>query len=163
MAGRQNGSAHVLPAVVAAVESIRELRHLLNACESTCHDPAQFVVNLNGFVQAARNVTFRLQAYKGDVPKFDEWYEPWQSAMRANPIMVWLKDARNKVVKQRGLKSLSTAPVTSISSYRTPDVQSFDVPPFMTTKEIVETVSERIHSPVDRLYGVIEVRRSWVL
>jgi hypothetical protein len=49
-------------------EALEEAHHFLHACERDYHSPSAFRLNLNAFIQAARNVTFRLQSLKAGIP-----------------------------------------------------------------------------------------------
>src|SRR5712692_916878 len=71
------------------------------------HKPDMFLLHLNAFIQALRNITFRLQAEKAKFPAFEPWYAEKQAAMRADRLLRTLHDARTKVVKQIGLASKS--------------------------------------------------------
>src|SRR5664279_3760262 len=76
---------------------------------SAYHEPQEFRRHLNAAIQDLRNVTFALQGEKRAVPDFDNWYRPWQDRMKADPVLKWLVDARNTVVKRGDLETASTA------------------------------------------------------
>jgi hypothetical protein len=43
------------------------------------------------------------------VPDFEPCYAGWQERMKADPVMRWLVDARNQIVKRGDLETRSTA------------------------------------------------------
>lgn len=89
-----------------------------HGCLDNYDDPPSFQANLNACLQALRNVTFALQKEKRLIPDFDVWYPPQQDAMRANPLMRWLVNSRNRVVKSGDLELLSTATMRLILQYQ---------------------------------------------
>ncbi len=56
---------------------------------------------MQGAIQSLRSVTFVLQSVKSMIQGFESWYEGWQEKMRADPILTWAKNARNKIEKGR--------------------------------------------------------------
>lgn len=72
------------------------------------HSPTLFLAHLNAAIQALRNITFRLQAEKHQIPGFEVWYASEQAALRADSLMRRFHDARTAVVKQLGVESKST-------------------------------------------------------
>jgi hypothetical protein len=87
-------------------------------CRDAYDDPPGFRANLNACLQALRNVTFALQKEKRSIPDFDTWYPQQQELMRADPIMKWLINSRNQVVKSGDLELLSTATMRAILQYQ---------------------------------------------
>ena len=90
---------------------------LWHDCLDTYQDPTKFSTYLNACIQAARNVTFALQKEKRSVPGFEDWYGPWQEAMRRSPIMKWSVVARNTVVKEGDLATESITRATLNTDY----------------------------------------------
>lgn len=80
-------------------------------------DPAEYLPDLNAAIQASRNVTFSLQKTKSGIPGFDVWYEPWQAALRSDPIMSWMHDARTRLVHSGDLEARSSTRVRLIGNY----------------------------------------------
>lgn len=72
------------------------------------HSPTLFLAHLNAAIQALRNITFRLQAEKHQIPDFEVWYASERAALRRDPLMRRFHDARTAVVKQLGVESKST-------------------------------------------------------
>ena len=82
--------------------------------------PERFRLNLNNCIQALRNVTFVLQEAGSLLPGFAEWYDCWQERMRADPLLKWLVEARNVIVKEGDLKTHSTVRLAVVDSWFDP-------------------------------------------
>src|SRR5438067_1234385 len=72
-------------------------------------DPNAFRSYLNSCIQSLRNVTFVLQQKKASIGNFSDFYEPWQAQLRSDPVLKWVVEARNRVVKQGDLETKSVA------------------------------------------------------
>src|SRR5687767_543247 len=75
------------------------LRHARDAYS----DPTLFRSYLNACIQALRNSTWVLQKQKAQMREFDTWYGRWQETMKDEPVLRWLVEARNRVVKEGDL------------------------------------------------------------
>src|SRR5258708_6216246 len=80
--------------------------------------PEEFRVAIQNCVQTLRTVTWLLQNRKADIPHFTTWYAPWQDRMRADAVLRWLVDARNRIEKQGDLAAHSTVHAAVVASYR---------------------------------------------
>lgn len=131
-------------------------------------DPEAFRANLNAAIQALRNVTFILQSEKHEFSNFDDWYEPWQERLKANPILKWLKDARNTIVKQGELETNSTA-VVKLVTWRDHVLAELSVPPDMAPSLIIRNVPvvelvKNIHIPPgDLKNAALVIERRWTV
>jgi hypothetical protein len=130
------------------------------------HQPEFFHANLNATIQALRNVTFVLQAEKEAVTNFEEWYAPWQERLIANPLLRWLKDARNIVVKQGELETNSTA-VVKLVTWRdhilTETIVPPNIPPSLILRNIplLELINNNKVSPGDAKNAAVVIERCW--
>jgi hypothetical protein len=124
-------------------------------------DPDAFCLSLNSAIQTIRTVTFVLQAEKRAISDFDSWYAAWQERMRSDPLMDWLKHARNQVEKQGDLETKSTARVAVLADWSGPRTDEFDVPPLLSADEIADYLSQRVPDEL-RQTGVLTVERRWV-
>lgn len=125
------------------------------------HDPPRFRAFLNSLLQSLRNVTFVLQKSKAAIPAFDSWYAVWRERMALDPVMRWLVDARNQVVKQGDLATTSTTHVAIHENYRAGPVLQLEVPPELPMEAIIERVLREDLPEALKRYGVIFVERSW--
>lgn len=101
-----------------SVESrLREAHRRWHECLDSYQEPEDFRDALNAALQALRNVTFVLQKAKSEIPGFEEWYPGEQDALRADPVMRWVVDARNHVVKEGDLTTHSWLRAKVIASY----------------------------------------------
>ena len=130
-------------------------------CVRTYHDPAHFRFALSSFIQNARNVTFRLQSYKDDVPQFEKWYGSWQEVFRTSPTMSWINTSRVEITKRRGLSTNSKAVVTIFMSYLEPPVFVMDTDPSMEDDVLLQSVVKRLPSQSQR-HAIVEIRRTWI-
>ncbi|HZP31343.1 MAG TPA: hypothetical protein VFC99_20495, partial [Acidimicrobiia bacterium] len=68
------------PALGAAQAAFEDAHHLWHAAADAYHDPEPFRRHTEACIQALRNVTWRLQAAKTDLPgDFDAWYGQWRA------------------------------------------------------------------------------------
>lgn len=96
---------------------MREAHRRWHDCLDGYQSPEDFQDALNSAIQALRNVTFVLQAAKSSVPGFDAWYADEQAKMRSDPVLRWLVDARNTVVKRGDLETHSRLTIKIIADY----------------------------------------------
>jgi hypothetical protein len=162
MTSRDAGEDDAVQAALASiVEAMQDAHALLHECAENYHDPTEFRRRLGLFVQAARNVTFRLQAHKHDFPDFEHWYKSWQLQMKSDPTMRWMSDARNTVTKRKGLAANSRARANVISSYLPAGrVAEHTVHPDLPNVLIAAKVAAAI-PPEARARTLIEVTREW--
>lgn len=104
------------------------------------HQPDAFRTNLNAAIQSLRNITFILQSEKNKISDFDSWYTGWQDKMKNDPIMKWLRDARNQIVKQSDLETTSFATIRALTYFNIPIMKLQKIPPFETTEKIVNDI-----------------------
>jgi hypothetical protein len=128
--------------------------------------PEAFRANLNATIQALRNVTFVLQSEKDLFSNFDAWYAPWQERLKADPVLQWVKDARNKVVKQGDLETSSKA-VVKLITWRDHVLAELSVPPelppalILRNLPLVKFVSNA-HVPAgDLKSAALIIERQW--
>lgn len=164
-----------------AHKRLEEVHSFWHKCVDGYQDPEDFRVNLNACIQAARNLTFALQAEKRLIDDFDDWYTPWQAAIKADPIMKWLNEARVQIVHRGDLETNSLAVARLIVDYSDAAREVVDglgsarpeprgeadvreevsAPPLLTLAEILEHVSG-LELP-DRVYreSTLSIERRW--
>jgi hypothetical protein len=104
-----------------------------------------------------------LQSEQAAIPGFGEWYPAWQARMRQDPILAWLKDARNTVVKQGDLETASMARA-SILAWTEHCFGEVTVPPFAPLVEFALWMGAGLlpHLPAPlRAEAVLVVERRW--
>jgi hypothetical protein len=67
--------------------------------ETVYFDPDGFRLAAQSAIQTLRSVTFILQKNKHAIAGFGQWYEGWQKRLRADELMRWIVDARNRIEK----------------------------------------------------------------
>lgn len=130
--------------------------------KSSYFEPNSFILNLNNLIQNLRSVTFILQKNKNFSPNFDSWYEKWQIAMKKDPILVWLKEARNYIEKEGDLDTLSKIRLSIVNSYYEPPIFEKEIPPFFKTDEFIKTF---IETKLNKNYykkGLLRAERIWI-
>ncbi len=123
-------------------------------------DPDDFVTSINATLVALRSVSFMLQKERSRIPDFDSWYAP-HIERYADPLMVWLKEARNFVEKQGDLDVHSKARVTLLGGRGQPPQADVDVDPLLTQQEIAELLAPRFPQAA-AAGGLLSVERRWV-
>lgn len=128
--------------------------------------PGLFQANLNATIQALRNITFVLQSEKHSFNQFEEWYGPWKERMKADPVLMWLKDARNSVVKEGDLETTSTAMVRLVT-WRDDVLMESSIPPEVPSSLIIrnlpllEIISKTPLPPNELKGAAIAIERRW--
>lgn len=132
-------------------------------CRRTYHEPLEFKANLSSLIQTMRNVTFRVQSLKDDIPAFETWYEKkWRNFLKNHPYTQWINKARIEVVKKSGLDYKSRAKFKIIYSYEEPFLKEQEVPPYYSTAEIIESAIQSIPKEILNTC-LIEITRFWVV
>ena len=86
---------------LAAVDRrLEDVHRHWHSAERAYFEPQAFRVAIQTTIQTLRTVTFILQSNKHLIPEFASWYKPWQEKLKADALMRWMVDARNKIEKQ---------------------------------------------------------------
>lgn len=104
-------------ALTAVVRRLAHLRANWNQALERYFDPVGFLIAVQNAIATSRTVTFILQSHKAAIPSFDDWYAPFIEGFRADPIMLWAKNARNKIEKQGDLETLSQVRAELVAAY----------------------------------------------
>ena len=100
-------------------------------------DANEFRRCLNSAIQNARGVTFLLQKRKAKWSEFDAWYGAWQEDAKRNPILAWSVGARNRIVKEEDLRTLSQARISFYGERLQEAEQVMVVPPTVDVDDIL--------------------------
>lgn len=126
-------------------------------------DPETFRIAIQTAIQTLRTVSFILQSNKRIFGNFDAWYEGWQSKLRADPLMRWMVDARNKIEKQGDLETHSFVRAEIIASYyeEGPRIEvAADL--FQNPSDLISSIqTEELKKHVLK-DGVLRIQRRWV-
>lgn len=118
---------------------------------------------VNSAIQDLRNVTFALQAAKRSIPDFDEWYGAWQANFRADLVMRWAVDTRNRVVKDSDFESHSRAHVALLGSIDGVPMMAVDADPTVSNRDLAALLMRQIQLTESLTRsGVIRVERQWI-
>ncbi|PQZ67707.1 hypothetical protein CQ050_17330 [Achromobacter sp. MYb9] len=126
-------------------------------------DPESFRISIQTTIQTLRTVTFILQNNKRLFTDFDPWYESWQDRLRAEPLMRWMVDARNKIEKQGDLEAHSFVRAEIMASYYE-EGPRMEVPAelFQSPAELINGIStEALRKHVFK-DGILRIQRRWV-
>ncbi|AXV68669.1 hypothetical protein CJO81_05385 [Ralstonia solanacearum] len=126
-------------------------------------DPETFRIAIQTAIQTLRTVSFILQSNKRLFSNFDPWYASWQDKLRADRLMRWMVDARNKIEKQGDLEAHSFVRAEIVASYYE------DGPSMEVRAELFQSPAELVSNiPTDALEehvfknGFLRIQRRWV-
>jgi hypothetical protein len=105
--------------IPATHDRLAEVHHWWHEMAHWYHKPEPFRYRVGAFIQAARNVTWMLQTEKAVFEEFG-WYEAWAKRAKDDPVLKWLKDTRNDLVKQQALEPNSWLEMRCIGNPRLP-------------------------------------------
>jgi hypothetical protein len=130
--------------------------------EENYFDPERFRVSLNSFIQEARNVTFILQKNKKEIPRFEEWYAGWQDKLKADRILRWIVESRNRITKQGDLEIKSECFVTFTTDWTDEYSRRFKGNPLMPSPVLAKRVLMQIPKGFISEESLLCVERKWV-
>jgi len=131
-------------------------------CAENYYNPESFRLNLNNCIQTLRSITWLLQKSKNSIPDFNEWYKKQQSQMINDNILKWLKNSRNKIVKQGDLTLHSKAKIAIVTNWLEPPSLEIDIPPFTKTSDFVKVISKKITIKPSYFESILKIERKWV-
>ena len=150
-------------AVGAVLRRLKDLSRQWHAARDAYFQPEQFRIGLQSTITTARTVTFILQSHKASIPDFDIWYEKVQAKFRADPIMKWAVNARNKVEKQGDLITLSQVRIELVASYAGhPSTTWTPASVLASLGDIRRSIPAALLDDHVRKHGVLCVQRRWV-
>ncbi|WP_262423401.1 hypothetical protein [Brevundimonas denitrificans] len=150
---------------LAAVDQrLADLHRHWHIAEAAYFDPDAFRVGIQTAIQTARTVTFILQAQKAIFPDFDEWYSGWQDRFRADTLMRWMVNARNRIEKQGDLETHSWVRAEIVASHLSGEGPRIDAPAelFDAPWKIVRAIPRDALGEHLRNKGTLRIERRWV-
>ena len=149
--------------LAAPDQRLADAHRLWHQAEADYFDPGGFRLAVQNAIQTLRTVTFVLQSNKRKIPGFDAWYEKWQEQLRADPLMVWMVEARNRIEKQGDLEAHSLVRAEIIASYLD-EGPRIDVPAhlFDMTEALLHNVPDNALGQHIRRNGMLRIQRRWV-
>lgn len=143
---------------------LADLHRHWHVAEAAYFDPDAFRVGIQTAIQTARTVTFILQAQKRIFPDFDGWYSSWQDKFKADPLMRWMVDARNRIEKQGDLETHSWVRAEIVASHLPGEGPRVDAPAalFDAPWKIVRSIPKNDLGEHLRNMGTLRVERRWV-
>jgi len=149
---------------LAAVDQrLDDLHRQWHQAEAAYFDPDGFRVAIQTAIQTSRTVTFILQSNKRLFANFDQWYKPWQDKWRTDPLMCWMRDARNKIEKQGDLRAHSIVHAEIVASHLEGGPK-IEVPAelFQNTFQLIKSIPQNELGDHIRKNGVVRIQRRWV-
>lgn len=143
-----------------------DLSSILSDCCRNYYDPDKFRINSNQYLQTSRTITFIIQKNKDSIIDFDAWYNscvitPW----KADELMTWAKNSRNKIEKEGDLELFSTLEAALLFSYLEEQdfVISFRRKELLTAgiKKLVRLSEKSLPTGLSDA-GVIRIERQWI-
>lgn len=157
--------ATVTPEACPCLDAHRRLMDLhedIHRAIENYFDENEFRRWLNSAIQNSRGVTFLLQKRKVKWPDFEDWYVPWQDRARKNPVLAWGVTARNRIVKEEDLQTLSQAIVSNYDTHALGYEDVFSVPPSTPPQAIIAAFVEAMARDGKTRKGWIRVVRRWI-
>jgi len=130
--------------------------------EENYFDPNRFRLELNSFIQEARNVTFILQKKKSELPGFEAWYSSWQEKLKADPILRWIVDSRNRITKQGDLEIRSECNVVFMTDWTDEFTRRFNANPLVPSLILAKQVLSKIPPELLSEESLISIERKWI-
>jgi hypothetical protein len=161
----ERSELHDAACPLAAVDRrLEDVHGHWHSAERAYFEPQAFRVAIQTAIQTLRTVTFILQSNKHLIPEFDSWYEPWQEKLKADALMRWMIDARNKIEKQGDLEAHSFVRAEIVASYLN-NGPLIDVPAklFEGPRVILKGIPKKsdLGEHIAK-FGTLRIQRRWV-
>jgi hypothetical protein len=144
--------------VASAHHRLRDVHAYWHATADNYMEPDAFRRSLNSTVQELRNISWLVQKKKSTLPGFDTWYKEWQEEVRTEPVMRWIVDSRNAIVKQGDLDLLSTMHVRYHIDWEASSEMEMEFRPGTPLKAAALAILHRLDNPS---LGFITTKRRW--
>jgi hypothetical protein len=144
--------------VQSAHRRLRDVHQYWHDTAESYMDPDGFRRSLNSAIQELRNVSFLVQKEKDSLPGFDTWYTEWQNEARQDPVMRWIVESRNRIVKQGDLDLLSSMTARYHVDWVASGEISIDFPPRTPLLLAAHQILEQMGFPP---FGFVTIRRRW--
>jgi hypothetical protein len=148
--------------IASAERRLRDAFQHWRQLEQDYFNPDRFRMALNSFLQESRNVTFILQKNKVKVTGFDAWYASWQERMKADPILRWAVESRNRITKQGDLETESQCLVRFSSDWTDELTREFRANPIAPSEAIIAHVLQSVPREVLSEEGLVCIERRWI-
>lgn len=157
-------STHKDNCPLAAVDQrLQDAHRLWHQSEENYFDPDGFRLAAQNTIQTLRTVTFILQNQKRIIPTYERWYSEWQERMRADALLRWMVNARNKIEKQGDLEANSFVRSEIIASYLD-EGPGTEVPAhlFDSPAKLLRRIPEEVLRKHVMENGTLRIQRRWI-
>lgn len=161
---QETETVHEYQCPLSAVDRrLADVHRQWHEAERGYFDPESFRVAIQTTIQTLRTVTFILQSNKRLFSNFDPWYESWQVKLRADPLMRWMVEARNKIEKVGDLETHSFVRAEILASYYE-EGPHMEVPAelFQNPIELFSSLSNQELKQHIFKDGFLRIQRRWV-
>ncbi len=143
---------------------LEDLHRQWHAAGAAYFDPEAFRVAIQTAIQTSRTVSFILQSNKRSFSDFDAWYGSWQEKFKADPLMRWMVEARNKIEKQGDLEARSFVRAEIVASYLKDEIKRIEVPAALWDApiQLVKNIPQNDLGEHIRKQGIVRIQRRWV-
>lgn len=145
---------------IDAHRRLMDLHEDIHRASENYLDSNEFRRWLNSAIQNSRGVTFLLQKRKAKWADFEGWYGDWQTAARGNEVLIWGVGARNRIVKEEDLETLSQAVISYYGERLKEAGDVLVVPPTVGVQEIVAAFASVVRKRPPGRKGHIKVSRN---
>jgi hypothetical protein len=154
---------------------LSDAHQLWHQAEEAYFDPDRFRIAAQGFIQTLRTVTFILQKNKEVIPDFATWYGTqdkksgewkfgkWMECLAGDPLMCWMKDARNRIEKQGDLEAHSFVRAEIIASHLD-EGPKIELPAelFQSPAALLRSIPAGAVGEHVKQHGFLRIERRWV-
>jgi hypothetical protein len=131
--------------------------------EQAYFEPEAFRLAIQSAIQTLRTVTFMLQSNKRIIPDFQPWYQEWQDRLRADPLMRWMVDARNRIEKQGDLEMHSFVRAEIIASHLDEGPrQEVAADLFQGPEALLQSLPADAAGEHVMEHGILAIQRRWI-
>ena len=159
-----DASKHLDICLLASVDRrLEDVHQQWHQADAAYFDPEKFRIAIQTSIQTLRTVTFILQSNKNLIPDFQSWYQEWQDRLRADALMRWMVDARNRIEKQGDLEAHSVIRAEIVASYldEGPSIE-FAAELFDGPQQLIEKIPANQLGEHIRKHGALRIQRRWV-
>lgn len=145
-----------------ADQRLSDALNLWRGAKDNYFSPDAFRLSLNNCIQVLRSFSWILQKSKSEFASFSRWYKEWQNRMRADPVLKWLVQARNVIVKEGDLVTHSKVRLAIVKSwFGVPSIE-VEVPPTSKTEDITRIGARVARESFCTDAGLLRVERRWI-
>lgn len=154
---------NALRAAQAVANRLTQMRRHWEDAAQNYFSPKEFILAVQSCITVSRTVTFILQSNKAEFEGFEEWYSGYRSRWSNDGVMLWARDARNKIEKQGDLATASQLRLEIVASYLGgPETDWLRAPIFSAPRDILNHIPKNYLTKHVIENGTLLIERRWV-